>query len=180
MTLLFPTPELWTLCLPHRTQILYFPDISFITSYLELKPGVKVIESGTGSGSFSHSIARSIAPTGKLYSFEYHKERAEKARQEFEEHGLNDLITVECRDACQDGFGLENVVTAGMVLKCVLIWVGLASIDRECFCNYSVFGFTSTVGCHSGSKKDIQKESHWQNLLFQSKHGASFANLYSA
>ncbi|TPX45697.1 hypothetical protein SeMB42_g03900 [Synchytrium endobioticum] len=112
VTLLFPTPELWTLCLPHRTQILYFPDISFVTSYLELKPGVKMIESGTGSGSFSHSIARSIAPTGKLYSFEYHQERAECARKEFEEHGFTDLVVVECRDVCKDGFGLEDAVTA--------------------------------------------------------------------
>ena len=29
----------------------------------------------TGSGSFSHSIARTIAPSGTLYTFEYHKER---------------------------------------------------------------------------------------------------------
>lgn len=35
--------------LPHRTQILYIADISFISAYLELKPGVRMIESGKGS-----------------------------------------------------------------------------------------------------------------------------------
>jgi tRNA (adenine57-N1/adenine58-N1)-methyltransferase len=40
--LLYPTPEIWTLALPHRTQILYHADISFITSLLELRPGVNV------------------------------------------------------------------------------------------------------------------------------------------
>jgi len=44
---LHPTPELWTNVLPHRTQILYLPDISFITMNLNLKPGDKVIETGT-------------------------------------------------------------------------------------------------------------------------------------
>ena len=44
--LLHPTPELWTLCLPHRTQILYIADISFISTYLDMKPGSTVIESG--------------------------------------------------------------------------------------------------------------------------------------
>ena len=58
--LLHPTPELWTLVLPHRTQILYVADISFITAMLEMKPGTNVIESGTGSGSFSHSIALGV------------------------------------------------------------------------------------------------------------------------
>jgi tRNA (adenine57-N1/adenine58-N1)-methyltransferase len=51
--LLHPTPELWTLILPHRTQILYIADISFISAYLDLKPGSRMIESGRSPGSWS-------------------------------------------------------------------------------------------------------------------------------
>ena len=61
---LYPTPELWTKTLPHRTQIIYATDISLVLLQLELKPGSIVIESGTGSGSLSHSFLRTIAPTG--------------------------------------------------------------------------------------------------------------------
>lgn len=43
---LHPTPELWSLVLAHRTQILYMPDISFVTSMLELVPGSDMIEAG--------------------------------------------------------------------------------------------------------------------------------------
>lgn len=43
---LFPTPELWTVTLPHRTQILYAADISLIVFQLELKPGSIVCEAG--------------------------------------------------------------------------------------------------------------------------------------
>ncbi|KAJ3171826.1 tRNA (adenine(58)-N(1))-methyltransferase catalytic subunit trmt61a [Irineochytrium annulatum] len=107
--LLHPTPELWTLVLPHRTQILYLADISLVSAMLEMKPGAVVVESGTGSGSFSHSIARAISPNGKLHTFEYHQERADKAKAEFAEHGLSELIEVECRDVCKDGFGLDGV-----------------------------------------------------------------------
>lgn len=47
--LLAGSPELWTLCLPHRTQIIYTPNISMITLQLELKPGSVVVESGKNS-----------------------------------------------------------------------------------------------------------------------------------
>ncbi len=44
--ILHPTCELWTLTLPHRTQIIYTPDISMILFELELKPGSVVCEAG--------------------------------------------------------------------------------------------------------------------------------------
>lgn len=111
--LLYPTPELWTMILPHRTQILYVADISLVISFLNLKPGMSMIESGTGSGSFTHSIARTIAPTGHLYTFEYHQERVNAAAKEFAEHGLSHLVTLQCKDVCKEGFGIENKVDAG-------------------------------------------------------------------
>lgn len=37
--LLRPTPELWTLSLMHRTEILYAADIALVVLSLELKPG---------------------------------------------------------------------------------------------------------------------------------------------
>ena len=41
-----PTPELWTLALPHRTQIIYTPDVSLIVLNLDLRPGSVVCEAG--------------------------------------------------------------------------------------------------------------------------------------
>lgn len=78
--LLAPTPELWTLVLSHRTQILYLPDISFVVSYLEILPGCLVLESGTGSGSLTTSLARAVAPSGHVFTFDFHDQRAASAR----------------------------------------------------------------------------------------------------
>ncbi|XP_077477373.1 tRNA (adenine(58)-N(1))-methyltransferase catalytic subunit TRMT61A isoform X2 [Stigmatopora argus] len=109
---LHPTPELWTMALPHRTQILYATDIATITLMLELKPGSVVCESGTGSGSLSHAILRTIAPTGHLYTVEFHQQRAQKAQEEFKEHRVDHLVTVGNRDVCKDGFGVTGVADA--------------------------------------------------------------------
>ncbi|XP_078090149.1 tRNA (adenine(58)-N(1))-methyltransferase catalytic subunit TRMT61A isoform X2 [Mustelus asterias] len=110
--ILHPTPELWTVTLPHRTQILYSTDISMIIMMLELKPGSIVCESGTGSGSLSHAIIRTIAPTGRLYTVEFHKQRAEKAEEEFCDHKIDHLVTVKNQDVCKEGFGVDNVADA--------------------------------------------------------------------
>lgn len=101
-----PTPELWTLSLPHRTQIVYTPDSSYIMQRLNCGPNSRVIEAGTGSGSFSHAFARSVK---KLFTFEFHQVRFEQAMQEFKEHGLLDEnVTITHRDVCADGFTIKS------------------------------------------------------------------------
>lgn len=105
------TPELWSLVLPHRTQIIYHADISFILAQLSVLPGASVIESGTGSGSFSHSLSRAIGPAGKLYTYEFHEERALKAQDEFKLHGIQN-ISILHSDVCENGFGLYDSVDA--------------------------------------------------------------------
>ncbi|KAJ3992769.1 tRNA methyltransferase complex subunit Cpd1 [Lentinula boryana] len=107
-----PTPELWTMALPHRTQILYLADIAFITSHLNIKGGSHVVEAGTGSGSFSHSVMRSIGSSGHLWSYEFHETRANKARQEFLRHGLSDRVTLSHRNVCKDGFTVIDAADA--------------------------------------------------------------------
>ncbi|XP_062564781.1 tRNA (adenine(58)-N(1))-methyltransferase catalytic subunit TRMT61A [Armigeres subalbatus] len=102
-----PNPELWTQTLPHRTQILYTPDISMILYQLEIKPGSVVIESGTGSGSLSHYFLRAIRPSGFLHTYDFHEERVQKAQDEFNSHGLGDFVKVTHRDVCELGFGEE-------------------------------------------------------------------------
>lgn len=106
------TPELWTLTLPHRTQILYTRDISLVTLQLDLKPGSVVCEVGTGSGSMTHALARTVAPNGHVYTFDFHEHRAQVAQKEFQEHGLNSVVTCAHRDVCQDGFGIEGLADA--------------------------------------------------------------------
>lgn len=101
-----PSPELWTLSLPHRTQIVYTPDSSYIMQRLNCSPNSRVIEAGTGSGSFSHAFARSV---GQLYSYEFHPVRYEQATEEFKEHGLLDKNTIIThRDVCKDGFTIKK------------------------------------------------------------------------
>ncbi|MCJ1341057.1 tRNA (adenine-N(1)-)-methyltransferase catalytic subunit trm61 [Bachmanniomyces sp. S44760] len=127
--LLPPTPESWTTSLPHRTQVVYTPDYSYILQRLRVRPGSVVIEAGAGSGSFTHAAARAIfngyperkaggeisggivgcIDKGKVWSYEFHEQRVEKLKKEIGDHGLEGLVEITHRDVCQDGFMPGNV-----------------------------------------------------------------------
>ena len=114
-----PTPESWTYSLPHRTQVVYTPDYSYILHRIRARPGTKLIEAGSGSGSFTHAAARAVfsgypdgnrfeLSTGRVFSYEFHKERHEKVAEEMTSHGLSALVTCTHADAYKDGFLLPN------------------------------------------------------------------------
>ncbi|EFA76635.1 tRNA-methyltransferase subunit [Heterostelium album PN500] len=119
------TPELWSITLDHRTQILFNLDISTVLFNLEVKNGSKVVESGTGSGSLSTSFARTIAPEGHLYTFEFHEERAKHAVRDFTDNGIDQYITVTHRNVCKDGFKLPEI--EGMIGNIDAVFLDLPS-----------------------------------------------------
>lgn len=108
--LLHPTPELWTVSLPHRTQIVYTPDSSYIVQRLGITAGSRVIEAGTGSASFTHAFARTVGDSGRLFTYEFHEPRFLEAKKELEQHGLllNNCIITH-RDVCNDGFEIAEL-----------------------------------------------------------------------
>ncbi|KID91954.1 tRNA methyltransferase complex GCD14 subunit [Metarhizium guizhouense ARSEF 977] len=108
-----PTPELWTSSLPHRTQVVYTPDYSYVLQRIRARPGTRIIEAGAGSGSFTHASARAVYSgypgsdadaRGKVFSFEFHEPRFEKMDAEIRQHSLQGIVQVTHRDVYDEGF----------------------------------------------------------------------------
>ncbi|MCJ1303183.1 tRNA (adenine-N(1)-)-methyltransferase catalytic subunit trm61 [Hypocenomyce scalaris] len=142
-----PTPESWTTSLPHRTQVVYTPDYSYILHRLRARPGSVIIEAGAGSGSFTHAAARAVfngyshadeatelggrqSESGKVWSFEFHEQRVEKLRTEIKEHCLDGIVEITHRDVCHDGF--QPAVNADAVfLDLPAPWLALKHLTRS-------------------------------------------------
>ncbi|KAG6011885.1 hypothetical protein E4U43_008056 [Claviceps pusilla] len=112
-----PTPELWTSSLPHRTQVVYTPDYSYILQRIRARPGSRIIEAGAGSGSFTHASARAVYngypksetdTKGKVYSFEFHEPRFQKMQVEIKNHLLEGVVQVTHRDVYDEGFLVDD------------------------------------------------------------------------
>lgn len=139
-----PTPEIWTSSLPHRTQVVYTPDYSYVLQRIRARPGSRLIEAGSGSGSFTHASARAVydgAPglrdasrsTGKVFSFEFHEQRFEKMRREINEHGLGQLVDINHRDVYNDGFlvGGKSPEADAVFLDLPAPWLALPHLSRR-------------------------------------------------
>jgi tRNA (adenine57-N1/adenine58-N1)-methyltransferase catalytic subunit len=108
-----PTPELWTLSLPHRTQVVYTHDYAYILQKIRARPGSHIIEAGAGSGSFTHAAARAVYngypesasdERGKVFSFEFNPERYKAMTFELAKHKLTPIVRLAHRDVYADGF----------------------------------------------------------------------------
>ncbi|KAJ9451817.1 tRNA (adenine(58)-N(1))-methyltransferase catalytic subunit TRM61 [Diplonema papillatum] len=150
--LLRPNMELWTDCLMHRTQILYSCDIALVCLRLNLVPGKVVVEAGTGSGSLTHSLARAVAPAGRVHTFDFHEERSKVAAEEFASHGLGDIVKAAHRDVCIErkegmaetewGFGLPPGTADAVFLDVPSPWLAVPAVHATLrhdgvFCNFS-------------------------------------------
>jgi tRNA (adenine57-N1/adenine58-N1)-methyltransferase catalytic subunit len=149
--LLKPTPELWTRSLNHRTQIIHELDQAQIVFQLDLRPNMVVAESGTGSGALSHALIRTIAPHGHLYTYEFNKMRSETARNEFRQHGLSHLVTVQHTDVCNQGFvGLEPHRTDAVVLDLPEPWLAIEHAQK-------VLKPTARIASYSPCVEQVQR-----------------------
>ena len=66
-----------------RANVVTFSEVMLFVSLIRAEPFLRLtltLKKGTGSGSFSHSVARTIGPSGHLYSYEFHEARVVKAR----------------------------------------------------------------------------------------------------
>jgi len=90
-----------------RSQVIYPKDHGLIIMLLDLKPGMRVLEVGVGSGFTTALLASIVGPEGHVYAYEIRRDMAETARKNLEKLGLIDRVTIHVRDARQ-GFLEEN------------------------------------------------------------------------
>ena len=91
-----------------RTQIIFPKDLGFILMKLEVGPGKRVIECGTGSGSLTLALAWMAGPTGRVISYEKEEAFSLLARENLERVGLADRVEFKLKDA-REGFDERDV-----------------------------------------------------------------------
>lgn len=71
--------------LKRQTQIVYPKEGYYIMMKLDIAPGKRVGEAGTGSGAFTVCLSRAVGPEGRVYTYEQREEFYNLAKKNFKE-----------------------------------------------------------------------------------------------
>ncbi len=94
--------------LKRQSQILFPKDIGIILMKLNVRPGMTVLEAGTGSGGLTLALANAVGPTGHVISYDVRQDMQNIARRNLELTGLLGRVTFKLKDI-KDGFDETDV-----------------------------------------------------------------------
>jgi tRNA (adenine57-N1/adenine58-N1)-methyltransferase len=103
-------PSLYEVLMSLRrvSQIIYPKDIGYILLKLNVGPGSRIVECGTGSGVLTTALARAVGSGGRVYSYEQREDMLSVAQKNLSNVGLMDRVELKQRDAAE-GFDERDV-----------------------------------------------------------------------
>jgi len=110
-----------------KAQVISPKDGFVMPHHLDIACGSRVIEGGVGSGALTIVLLRSVAPAGRVYSYDLRDDHASVARRNIERAGLADCWELKIGDICTAA--LEGEVDAA-VLDMPNPWDAVENIIR--------------------------------------------------
>ncbi len=105
------------------TQIMYPKDIGYVLLKMNVGPGKRVVEAGTGSGGLTLALARAVMPTGRIYSYEVRPDVLRLATKNLERLGLLPFVELKERDIAE---GFDEAEVDALFLDLPTPWDYLA------------------------------------------------------
>ena len=90
------------------SQIVYPKELGQILLHLDVGPGKRIIEAGTGSGALTIGLAHAVQPDGMVYSYDLRGDMLTVARRNIRAAGLLDRVQLVQQDV-REGFTEQDV-----------------------------------------------------------------------
>jgi tRNA (adenine57-N1/adenine58-N1)-methyltransferase len=106
-----------------ESQIIYPKESGYVLLKMNILPGSRVIEAGTGSGAMTIALARGVMPSGRVYSYDRRQDMIELAARNLSRVGVLDLVDLKCRGIAE-GFDEKEVDALFMDVREPHLYVG--------------------------------------------------------
>jgi tRNA (adenine57-N1/adenine58-N1)-methyltransferase len=111
--------------LKRTTQIMYPKDVAYALLKLDVAPGDRVVEAGTGSGGLTLALSRALGPEGRLYSYEARPDALQLATANLEYLGLAGSVEFKLRDIAE---GFDETDVDALFLDVRRPWLYLSQV----------------------------------------------------
>ncbi len=118
------------------SQIVYPKEIGYLLLKMNIGPGARVIEAGTGSGAMAIALAHAVRPMGRVYSYEQREDMLRAAARNLERVGLSAYVELKQRDI---GEGFDERDVDALFLDVREPWLYMAQV-REALTGGGFFG----------------------------------------
>lgn len=110
------------------TQIMYPKEIGYILLQMGIIPGSKVIEAGTGSGSFTTALALYTGEKGKIFSYEIKSDTQDIAKKSLEKLGLANRVEFKVKDIA---LGFDEIGVDAIFLDVANAYDFISTVKRS-------------------------------------------------
>jgi tRNA (adenine57-N1/adenine58-N1)-methyltransferase len=106
-----------------ESQIVYPKESGYVLLKMNILPGSRVIEAGTGSGAMTIALARGVMPSGRVYSYDRRQDMLDLAERNLSRVGMLELVELKCRGLAE-GFEEKDVDAIFMDVREPHLYVG--------------------------------------------------------
>ena len=84
-------------------QVVYPKDLGPVLMYADIRPGLTVLEAGTGSGALTLALARAVGPSGEVISYELREDHAKRGKSNIVRYfgGVPDWLDLRIGDIAE-------------------------------------------------------------------------------
>jgi len=122
-----PTLEDYVLLMPRGATITYPKDAAAMVMMLDLAPGMRVLEAGTGSGALTLFLSRAVGTEGRVVSYERREDFQRRARENIARWGAGN---VELRRGELEGAELEEAAYDAVAIDLMEPWKVAPAVAR--------------------------------------------------
>ena len=121
-----PTLEDYVLEMPRQATPTYPKDASSMAFLLDLAPGMRVLEAGSGSGGLTLFLARAVGPTGQVLSTELNPRHLQQAQRNLHAYETWDNVVFHLGDPQQMELAAQSL--DGVALDLMEPWTVLPQL----------------------------------------------------
>jgi tRNA (adenine57-N1/adenine58-N1)-methyltransferase len=151
-------------CIKRRAQIILPRDASHIILNCSIESGNTVLEAGIGSGSLTIVLANSVAPNGKVISYDLREDFIKHAMKNLKMANLENLVETKIKDVTK---GIDEKELDAIILDIPNPWEAVGIVWKALKTGGYLCSYSPLISQMEKTVKEIKKQNFIEIKTFE-------------